>query len=334
MSEVPGTTRDTIDTIIERGERTFQLIDTAGLRRKRSQRQGIEYYSELRALDAAKRADVALVLIDASQGIVEGDITAVEVARKAHCATLIVLAKWDICEITIEEVRPELQRRLRQRPDFITVSSVSGRGVTRLLDKVAELYDRYVQRISTGELNRLLAELKAERQPPSKGQPPPQPALRRTGPDAAAALPVHRQRPGARDARLRLLGREPAPRAARPRRGAGGRRLSRAVVGDARGRRRRGGVGDRSRAPAPRAWARRLRRAARHARRRAVRRGGPVVARGAEPRVPRGARARRAATRRSCRSRKASTRRPASGSRRSSRTVRSRCSPARTWRRR
>jgi GTPase len=170
VSEVPGTTRDTIDTIIERGERTFQLVDTAGLRRKRSQRQGIEYYSELRALDAAKRADVALVLIDASQGIVEGDIIAVEVARKAHCATLIVLAKWDVSEITIEEVRPELQRRLRQRPDFITVSSVSGRGVTRLLDKVAELYDRYVQRISTGELNRLIAELKAERQPPSKGQ--------------------------------------------------------------------------------------------------------------------------------------------------------------------
>jgi len=169
VSEVPGTTRDTIDTLIERGERTFQLVDTAGLRRKRSQRQGIEYYSELRALDAARRADVALVLIDASQGIVEGDITAVEVARKAHCATLIVLAKWDISEITIEEVRPELQRRLRQRPDFITVSSISGRGVTRLLDKVAELYDRYVQRISTGELNRLLAELKAERQPPSKG---------------------------------------------------------------------------------------------------------------------------------------------------------------------
>jgi GTPase len=170
VSEVPGTTRDTIDTIIERGGRTFQLVDTAGLRRKRKQRQGIEYYSELRALDAAQRADVALVLIDASQGIVEGDITAVEVARKAHCATLIVLAKWDISEVTIEEIRPELQRRLRQRPDFITVSSVSGRGVSRLLDKVAELYDRYVGRISTAELNKFIGELKEMRQAPAKGQ--------------------------------------------------------------------------------------------------------------------------------------------------------------------
>jgi len=170
VSEVPGTTRDTIDTLLEHDGRTFQLVDTAGLRRKRKQRQGIEYYSELRALDAAERADVALVLIDASQGIVEADITAVEVARKAHCATLIVLSKWDVGTVTIEEVRPELQRRLRQRPDFITVSAVTGRGVSRLLDKVAEIYDRYISRISTADLNRLIAELKELRQAPAKGQ--------------------------------------------------------------------------------------------------------------------------------------------------------------------
>ena len=169
VSEIPGTTRDTIDTMIEHEGRTLQLIDTAGLRRKRKQRQGIEYYSELRALDAAQRADVGLVLIDASQGIVEGDITAVEVARKAHCATLIVLSKWDISEITIEEVRPELQRRLRQRPDFITISSETGRGVSRLLGKVAELYDRYAARVPTAELNKFIGELKAARQPPTKG---------------------------------------------------------------------------------------------------------------------------------------------------------------------
>jgi len=168
VDDVPGTTRDTIDTVLEHDDRTYVLVDTAGLRRKRRQRQGIDYYTELRALDAAERADVALVLIDASQGIVEGDITAVEVARKSHSATLIVLSKWDISEVTIEEVRPELQRRLRQRPDFITVSSKTGRGVSRLLDKVAELYDRYAGRVPTAELNRFLGELKEARQPPSK----------------------------------------------------------------------------------------------------------------------------------------------------------------------
>jgi len=169
VDDVPGTTRDTTDTVLEHGGRTFILVDTAGLRRKRRQRQGIDYYSELRALDAAERADVALVLIDASLGIVEGDITAVEVARKTHCATLIVLSKWDISEVTIEEVRPELQRRLRQRPDFITISSHTGRGVSRLLEKVAELYDRYAARVPTPELNRFIGELKEARQPPSKG---------------------------------------------------------------------------------------------------------------------------------------------------------------------
>ena len=75
------------------------LVDTAGLRRKRKQRQGIEYYSELRALEAAERADVALVLVDASEGIVEQDLAVADVARKANCSTLVVLSKWDVGEI-------------------------------------------------------------------------------------------------------------------------------------------------------------------------------------------------------------------------------------------
>jgi GTPase len=168
VSEVPGTTRDAIDTVLERDERTFVLIDTAGLRRKRRQRQGIEYYSELRALEAAERADVALVLIDASQGIVEGDLAAADAARRAQCSTLIVLSKWDLSTVTIEEVRPQLQRRLRQRPPFITTSAKTGRGVTRVLDKVGELFDKHASRIPTPELNRFLGELREARQPPSR----------------------------------------------------------------------------------------------------------------------------------------------------------------------
>jgi GTPase len=95
VSEVPGTTRDAIDTVLERDGTIFQLVDTAGLRRKRKQRQGIEYYSELRALAAADRADVALVLVDASEGIVEQDLAVADVARKAGNSTLVVLSKWD-----------------------------------------------------------------------------------------------------------------------------------------------------------------------------------------------------------------------------------------------
>ena len=74
-----------------RGERHFRLIDTAGLRRKRRHRQGVEYYSEVRALAAAERADVALVLIDSSEGLVEGDLAVADEARKAGCATIVVL---------------------------------------------------------------------------------------------------------------------------------------------------------------------------------------------------------------------------------------------------
>jgi GTP-binding protein len=169
VSETPGTTRDSIDTVLERDGRTFVLVDTAGLRRKRRQRQGIEYYSELRALEAAERADVALVMIDSSQGIVEGDLAAADIARKAQCSTLVVLSKWDVSDVTIEDVRPELARRLRQRPPFITTSAHTGRGVTRVLDKVAELYEKHAGRVATAELNRFLAELREAREPPSRG---------------------------------------------------------------------------------------------------------------------------------------------------------------------
>jgi GTP-binding protein len=167
VSDVPGTTRDAIDTVLEHGGRTFLLVDTAGLRRKRRHRQGIEYYSELRALEAAERADVALVLVDASEGVVEQDLAVADVARKADCSTLVVLSKWDATTVRIEDVRGHLRRRLRQRPPFIAVSAHTGRGLERLLDTVSQLFDRHTRRIPTGELNRALAELRASRQPPS-----------------------------------------------------------------------------------------------------------------------------------------------------------------------
>jgi len=168
VSEVPGTTRDAIDTVLRRDDTTFVLVDTAGLRRKRKQRQGIEYYSELRALEAAERADVALVLVDASEGVVDQDLTVADVARKAQCATIVVLSKWDVTEIRIEDVRPRIATRLRQRPPLIAVSAHSGRGLERLLDLVEDLFSRYSGRIATAELNRALQELREKRQAPGR----------------------------------------------------------------------------------------------------------------------------------------------------------------------
>ena len=168
VSDVPGTTRDSIDTVLVRGETTFVLVDTAGLRRKRKQRQGIEYYSELRALAAADRADVALVLVDASEGVVDQDLAVADVARKAACSTLVVLSKWDAATVGIEDVRPRLEARLRQRPPIAAVSATTGRGLRRLLDRVEELFAKHTSRITTGELNRFLAELRNQRPGPSK----------------------------------------------------------------------------------------------------------------------------------------------------------------------
>ena len=168
VSETPGTTRDAIDTTFERGDRTFVFVDTAGMRRKRRHRQGIEYYSELRALDAAERADVALVVVDTSEGFVEQDLSVADVARKAQCSTIVVLSKWDVTTMSIEEIRPELERRLRQRPPHVALSSKTGRGVERLLDMIERQFDKHIARVPTSELNRFLADLRQRRQPPSK----------------------------------------------------------------------------------------------------------------------------------------------------------------------
>jgi GTP-binding protein len=168
VSEVPGTTRDAIDTVLRRGETTFVLVDTAGLRRKRKQRQGVEYYSELRALEAAERADVAVVLVDASEGVVEQDLAVADVARKAGCATIVALSKWDIAEVRIEDVKPRLAERLRQRPPVIAISAVTGRGLERLLDTIQDVFSRYAGRIPTAELNRALRELRETREPPAR----------------------------------------------------------------------------------------------------------------------------------------------------------------------
>ncbi len=169
VSEIPGTTRDAIDTVMTRGDTTFILVDTAGLRRKRHQRQGVDYYSELRALDAASRADVALVLIDASEGLVEQDLSVADEARKAQCSTLVVLSKWDVTDIEMETIRPEIAVRLRQRPPVVAISSKTGRGLQKLLDRIEELARKHSYRIPTPELNRFLGELTQMRQAPSKG---------------------------------------------------------------------------------------------------------------------------------------------------------------------
>ena len=164
VSEVPGTTRDSIDTVLQRGERTFVLVDTAGLRRKRKQRQGIEYYSELRALAAAERADVALVLVDASEGLVDQDLSVADIARKAQNSTIVVLSKWDIGQLVARgRARPLLSRGCasgrRSSPSPPRPAAASA----RLLDRIETLFEKHTSRIATPELNRFLGRACARR---------------------------------------------------------------------------------------------------------------------------------------------------------------------------
>ena len=168
VSDVPGTTRDAIDTVVRRGDTTFVFVDTAGLRRKRRQRQGIEYYSELRAIQAAERADICLVLVDSTEGIVDQDLAVADVARTAGCATLVVLSKWDANAVDLEDVRPRLDDRLRQRPPVVAVSAHTGRGLKRLLDRIEELFSRHTSRVPTAPLNAFLQELRQLRPGPSR----------------------------------------------------------------------------------------------------------------------------------------------------------------------
>ncbi|MCL2769245.1 MAG: ribosome biogenesis GTPase Der [Solirubrobacterales bacterium] len=169
VSERAGTTRDAIDLPLRVGERRVVLIDTAGLRRASKVDDSVEYYTALRSRRAAERADVALVVCDATAGVTAQDMRIAELAMKAGCATAVVLNKWDLHEGGEEALNHERARvaaRLRLRPRVLTASALSGRNVARLLEEAIALGDRAGRRIPTPELNRFLAEAARARQPP------------------------------------------------------------------------------------------------------------------------------------------------------------------------
>ena len=169
VSEVAGTTRDAIDVPLLVGDRKLILIDTAGMRRQSKVADSVEYYTALRSQRAAERADVALVVCDAVDGVTAQDLRIAELAMKADCATAIVLNKWDLHEGDEEDLDHERARvaaKLRLRPRVLTASAKTGRHVSRLLTEALALGDRISGRIPTPELNRFLSETVQARQPP------------------------------------------------------------------------------------------------------------------------------------------------------------------------
>ncbi len=167
VSPVAGTTRDAIDMPLRYGERDLILVDTAGIRRAAKVGESLEYYTALRSRRAAERADVALVICDASAGVTTQDLRVAELAMKSGCATALVLNKWDIAEdVDLDYERAHAHRKLRLRPRLLTASAKTGRHVDRLLVEAVALADRSRTRIPTPQLNRFLSEVTAARQPP------------------------------------------------------------------------------------------------------------------------------------------------------------------------
>ncbi len=170
VSPVAGTTRDAIDLPIEFEGRSLVLVDTAGLRRQAKVGESLEYYTSLRSRRAAERADVALVVCDATDGITAQDLRVAELAMHSGCATALVLNKWDIAgEIDLEHERARAHRKLRLRPRVLTTSAKTGRNIERLLVEAIALADRSAGRIPTPQLNRFLSDVVATRQPPAGG---------------------------------------------------------------------------------------------------------------------------------------------------------------------
>ena len=170
VSEVAGTTRDAIDLPLEVEGRTVILIDTAGMRRQSKVQESVEYYTALRSQRAAERADVALVVCDATDGVTAQDLRIAELAMGARCATAIVLNKWDADheQLDLEHERARVAQKLRLRPKVLTASALTGRGVQRVMTEALALGDRMHQRVPTPDFNRFLAEIVQVRQPPAK----------------------------------------------------------------------------------------------------------------------------------------------------------------------
>ena len=168
VSEVAGTTRDSIDTRVELEGREALLVDTAGIRRRSKVAGSIDYYAQLRSERAADRADVAILVCDASEGVTSEDLRIGELAMSAGCATLVTLNKWDIGEVDLDDAKARIERRLRLRPPVITLSALRGRNLQKVLPKALELADRRASRARTPELNRLVGAAVERLPPPSK----------------------------------------------------------------------------------------------------------------------------------------------------------------------
>jgi GTP-binding protein len=193
VSERAGTTRDPVDTEAEVDGEHIVLVDTAGLRRRGKVAGTVGYYAQLRTERAAERADAAIVVCDASEGLTAEDLRVAELAMRSGCATVLALNKWDLVRAVpedaralpkgatrnrsegnpfhareIDDARARAARKLRLRPPVLTCSALTGRGVGPILREAIRLAHRAADRIPTPELNRFVSGVVADRPPPQR----------------------------------------------------------------------------------------------------------------------------------------------------------------------
>lgn len=173
VSDIAGTTRDAIDTRIKIGDKEYILIDTAGIRRKRSVEEDLEQYSVMRSLGAVRRADICLIVIDSSEELSEQDVKIAGYVHEQGKPSVVVMNKWDVVEkdtYTIEKYNRKLKEELKFMDYFIPtyVSAKTGKRVDNLIKLAERAYENASRRVSTGLLNDVLREAILTNEPPSK----------------------------------------------------------------------------------------------------------------------------------------------------------------------
>ena len=170
VSDIPGTTRDAVDTICRVNSKTYRLIDTAGIRRKGKVTQKIEKFSIIKALRSLDRCDVALIVLDSEEGITDQDTSVAGYAYERGCGCIVLLNKWDLLDKDshtakkyVEEFR--YQAKFLGFAPVMTISALTGQRVTKIFNLVDEVYQQYVRRIGTGQLNKIVEHAIAKNEP-------------------------------------------------------------------------------------------------------------------------------------------------------------------------
>ena len=172
VADMPGTTRDAVDTPVDNKYGSYLFIDTAGIRRKSKVNDRVERFSVMRAQLAVERSDVCLIMIDAREGVTEQDTKIAGLAHEAGKASIIVVNKWDLIEKetnTMEQMKKRIQMDLAFMPyaPILFISCLTGQRTERIFEMVNFVNEQASMRITTGTLNNILAEAQARQQPPT-----------------------------------------------------------------------------------------------------------------------------------------------------------------------